>query len=41
MALYPELFRSLERARWSLADDVPWDRFDPRRSPTSRRSPSR
>ncbi len=27
--LYPELFRSLERARWSLADDVPWDRFDP------------
>lgn len=27
--LYPELFRSMERARWSLADDVPWDRFDP------------
>ncbi|MFT3914342.1 MAG: acyl-ACP desaturase [Anaeromyxobacteraceae bacterium] len=27
--LYPELFRSLERARWSLADDVPWDAFDP------------
>ena len=26
--LYPELFRSLERARWSLATDVPWDRFD-------------
>jgi hypothetical protein len=26
--LYPELFRSMERARWSLADDVPWDRFD-------------
>ena len=23
--LYPELFQSLERARWSLADDVPWD----------------
>jgi hypothetical protein len=29
MFLYPELFKSLERARWSLADDVPWDRFDP------------
>ena len=29
--LYPELFRSLERARWSLADDVPWDTFDPAR----------
>ncbi len=27
--LYPELFRSLEEARWSLATDVPWDRFDP------------
>ncbi|HET9598446.1 MAG TPA: ferritin-like domain-containing protein [Anaeromyxobacteraceae bacterium] len=26
--LYPELFRSLEQARWSLAADVPWDRFD-------------
>jgi hypothetical protein len=26
--LYPELFKSMERARWSLADDVPWDRFD-------------
>ncbi len=26
--LYPELFSSLEAARWSLADDVPWDRFD-------------
>ena len=24
--LYPELFRSLERARWSLERDVPWDR---------------
>lgn len=29
MFLYPELFKSLERARWSLADGVPWDRFDP------------
>jgi hypothetical protein len=27
--LYPELFRSLERARWRLEEDVPWDRFDP------------
>ncbi len=27
--LYPELFRSLERARWSLERDVPWERFDP------------
>jgi hypothetical protein len=27
--LYPELFRSLERARWSLEDDVPWASFDP------------
>jgi hypothetical protein len=26
--LYPELFKSMERARWSLADDVPWDRFE-------------
>ena len=26
--LYPELFRSMERARWSLAS-VPWPRFDP------------
>ncbi|WP_242361842.1 acyl-ACP desaturase [Anaeromyxobacter sp. SG17] len=29
MPLYADLFRSMERARWSLADDVPWDRFDP------------
>ncbi len=27
--LYPELFRDLEEARWSMAADVPWDRFDP------------
>ncbi|HEY9104387.1 ferritin-like domain-containing protein [Chitinimonas sp.] len=26
--LYPEIFQSLESARWSLADDVPWDAFD-------------
>jgi hypothetical protein len=29
MALYPELFKTMERARWSLASDVPWDDFDP------------
>jgi hypothetical protein len=29
--LYPQIFKSLERARWSLADDVPWDAFDPAR----------
>ena len=27
--LYPELFRSLEEARWSLSADVPWASFDP------------
>jgi hypothetical protein len=26
--LYPELFKSLERVRWNLADDVPWAEFD-------------
>ncbi len=26
--LYPELFKSLERVRWNLADDVPWSEFD-------------
>jgi hypothetical protein len=26
--LVPELFKELEAARWSLAEDVPWDRFD-------------
>jgi hypothetical protein len=26
--LYPELFKSLEKARWNMAEDVPWDRFD-------------
>jgi hypothetical protein len=29
MPLYAELFRSMERARWNMADDVPWDRFTP------------
>jgi hypothetical protein len=27
--LYPELFRSLEEARWSLESDVPWEAFRP------------
>jgi hypothetical protein len=27
--LYPEIFKTLERARWSMEQDVPWDRFDP------------
>ena len=27
--LYPELFKSLEKLRWSLEKDVPWERFDP------------
>ncbi|WP_341677811.1 ferritin-like domain-containing protein [Niveibacterium sp. SC-1] len=26
--LYPELFKSLESARWNMASDVPWDKFD-------------
>lgn len=26
--LYPEIFKSLERVRWNLANDVPWDNFD-------------
>ena len=26
--LYPELFKTLETARWSMHSDVPWDRFD-------------
>jgi hypothetical protein len=26
--LYPEIFKSMERIRWNMADDVPWDRFD-------------
>jgi len=29
--LYPGIFRSLERVRWSLERDVPWDAFDPAR----------
>lgn len=27
--LYPELFKSFERVRWSLDDDIAWDTFDP------------
>lgn len=26
--LYPELFKSFERVRWSLDEDVPWHEFD-------------
>jgi hypothetical protein len=26
--LYPELFASLEKARWNMQDDIPWDAFD-------------
>ena len=26
--LYPEIFKSLEQLRWSLASDVPWQDFD-------------
>lgn len=26
--LYPEIFKSLERVRWNMATDVPWDDFD-------------
>lgn len=26
--LYPQAFESLERVRWNMAQDVPWDQFD-------------
>lgn len=26
--LYQELFASLEKARWNMANDIPWDQFD-------------
>lgn len=26
--LYPEVFGTLEKLRWNMAKDVPWDRFD-------------
>lgn len=28
MMLFQDLYHSLEKARWSMADDVPWDEFD-------------
>ncbi len=28
MMLYPEIFKSLERVRWSMSADVPWEDFD-------------
>ena len=27
--LYPELFAQLEKARWDMATDIPWDLFNP------------
>ncbi len=27
--IYPEIFKSMERVRWNMAVDVPWDEFDP------------
>ncbi|MGE5130759.1 MAG: acyl-ACP desaturase [Sphingomonadaceae bacterium] len=27
--LYPEIFKSLERVRWNMSEDVPWDAFQP------------
>jgi len=29
--LYPDIFKSLERVRWSMERDVPWQDFDPAR----------
>ncbi|MDP5008888.1 MAG: ferritin-like domain-containing protein [Glaciimonas sp.] len=26
--LYPELFKSLEKVRWNMETDIPWDKFD-------------
>ena len=26
--LYPDLFRDLEKSRWNMASDIPWDSFD-------------
>jgi hypothetical protein len=26
--LYPDLFKMLEKHRWNLQEDVPWDTFD-------------
>jgi len=27
--IYPDLFRDLEKSRWNMASDIPWDNFDP------------
>jgi hypothetical protein len=27
--IYPELFRDLEKSRWNMEQDIPWDSFDP------------
>ena len=27
--LYPDLFRDLEKSRWNMASDIPWESFDP------------
>ena len=27
--LYPDLFHDLEKSRWNMASDIPWDSFDP------------
>ena len=29
--LYPDLFRDLEKSRWNMASDIPWESFDPTR----------
>ena len=26
--LYPDLFRDLEKSRWNMASDIPWQSFD-------------
>jgi hypothetical protein len=27
--IYPDLFRDLEKSRWNMASDIPWDTFEP------------
>ncbi len=27
--IYPDLFRDLEKSRWNMASDIPWDTYDP------------
>ncbi|MEP7154611.1 MAG: ferritin-like domain-containing protein [Betaproteobacteria bacterium] len=29
--IYPDLFRDLEKSRWNMASDIPWETFDPSR----------